>query len=469
MESLNVMSSSSNNNNNNNNMQVEEKSEDLPPGFRFHPTDEELVTYYLTKKILDGSFSGRAITEVDLNKCEPWDLPGKAKMGEKEWYFFSLRDRKYPTGLRTNRATEAGYWKTTGKDREIFNSRTSALVGMKKTLVFYKGRAPKGEKTNWVMHEYRLEGKFSYHRLPKNCKDEWVVCRIFQKNAGGKKMSTIGLMNRNPYLDMPGSPSLPSLLESPYNATNAMNDQGTPTGSIENETGTSAKADHVSCFSSAMDYNINNNNSLYNFMGHPQLQQPGTNNSDPCSSDHLSEMTKFIKLNMMLNDSRMNMNVNNMNALSNLRRDPSMIMPHTHLPFPLPPPLMFNPQIPLSSSPYNSSFNLPPHPNPSTMLRTLFTGQSSLLMDPSPSTFGALHDKTLDKTTNSNPIQWVNDTDQQPGNDQQADCAAQCLSTDHLNEDIQLNRSFDQVDQSSAAAPPVDIESFWSFRDHDSF
>lgn len=48
----------------------------LPPGFRFHPTDEELITYYLLKKVLDHTFSGRAITEVDLNKCEPWELPG---------------------------------------------------------------------------------------------------------------------------------------------------------------------------------------------------------------------------------------------------------------------------------------------------------------------------------------------------------------------------------------------------------
>ncbi|XP_073295544.1 uncharacterized protein [Primulina huaijiensis] len=155
----------------------------LPPGFRFHPTDEELITYYLSNKVSDFDFATRAIADVDFNKCEPWDLPAKASMGEKEWYFFSMRDRKYPTGLRTNRATEAGYWKTTGKDKEIFRGVDGALVGMKKTLVFYRGRAPKGEKTNWVMHEYRLESKLAL----KPTKEEWVVCRVFQKSLIMKK------------------------------------------------------------------------------------------------------------------------------------------------------------------------------------------------------------------------------------------------------------------------------------------
>ncbi|GER39751.1 NAC domain protein [Striga asiatica] len=164
----------------------EVKEEKLPAGYRFHPTDEELITCYLINKISDSNFTGRAIGDVDLNKCEPWDLPGKAKSGEKEWYFFSLRDRKYPTGVRTNRATNSGYWKTTGKDKEIYNSNTSELVGMKKTLVFYKGRAPRGEKSNWVMHEYRIHSRSSaFRNMTKQ--DEWVVCRVFQKSAGVKK------------------------------------------------------------------------------------------------------------------------------------------------------------------------------------------------------------------------------------------------------------------------------------------
>ncbi|KAL6175480.1 hypothetical protein ACLB2K_052121 [Fragaria x ananassa] len=241
----------------------EDNQIDLPPGFRFHPTDEELISQYLHKKVIDSNFGCKAIGDVDLNKSEPWDLPYKAKMGEKEWYFFCVRDKKYPTGLRTNRATEAGYWKATGKDKEIYKGKS--LVGMKKTLVFYMGRAPKGEKSNWVMHEYRLEGKFSVHNLPKSAKNEWVICRVFEKSAGGKKFHISGLPNSGSHGTETGSSGLPPLLDSaPYNGA---------------KTRPASESIYVPCFSNQesidsqinqgiVDY-INNNNPLFSVSSNP--------------------------------------------------------------------------------------------------------------------------------------------------------------------------------------------------------
>lgn len=92
---------------------------------------------------------------------------GKAAFGDQEWYFFSPRDRKYPNGARPNRAAISGYWKATGTDKPILTSDGNHRVGVKKALVFYGGKPPKGVKTNWIMHEYRLaDNSFNSNSKP---------------------------------------------------------------------------------------------------------------------------------------------------------------------------------------------------------------------------------------------------------------------------------------------------------------
>ncbi|XP_016471465.1 NAC domain-containing protein 17 [Nicotiana tabacum] len=157
----------------------------FPPGFRFHPTDEELVVYYLKRKICRRRILLDAIAETDVYKWDPEDLPdlSKLKTGDRQWFFFSPRDRKYPNGARSNRATKHGYWKATGKDRII--TCNSRAVGVKKTLVFYKGRAPVGERTDWVMHEYTMDEEEL--KRCENAQDYYALYKVFKKSGPGPK------------------------------------------------------------------------------------------------------------------------------------------------------------------------------------------------------------------------------------------------------------------------------------------
>ncbi|KAG0543695.1 hypothetical protein BDA96_02G210900 [Sorghum bicolor] len=166
---------------------MDKSDEVLLPGFRFHPTDEELISFYLKRKIQQKPVSIELIRQLDIYKYDPWDLPKLASTGEKEWYFYCPRDRKYRNSARPNRVTGAGFWKATGTDRPVYSSEGTKCIGLKKSLVFYKGRAARGIKTDWMMHEYRLPSLNDPSR-PKTPKDKnipandaWAICRIFKK------------------------------------------------------------------------------------------------------------------------------------------------------------------------------------------------------------------------------------------------------------------------------------------------
>jgi len=188
-----------------------------PPGFRFSPTDEELVLYFLKRRIVSGRPSPY-VADIDVYKSHPSHLPGTRPLsphppinriacripsgglliwtrrcctaersalqtGDRQWFFFSRMDRKYPNGSRASRTTGDGYWKATGKDRFICGG--GRAVGNKKTLVYHHGRAPRGERTDWVMHEYTLLAD----ALPPAAqgRESYALYKLFQKSGAGPK------------------------------------------------------------------------------------------------------------------------------------------------------------------------------------------------------------------------------------------------------------------------------------------
>ncbi|KAG8057340.1 hypothetical protein GUJ93_ZPchr0002g23656 [Zizania palustris] len=179
----------------------------LPPGFRFHPTDEELVVQYLSRKALARPLPAAVIPDIhDAAVLDPWDLPGA---GEGEAYFFCFRQAPASGrkggggGGGCRRRAGTGYWKPTGTEKPVFlrgfgcgGSKHQQLVGFKTTLAFHRAKPP--SRTGWVMHEYRLaaaaaaaaaaeQTNTGNHSCMAQAGGEWVVRRIFLKNGSSRR------------------------------------------------------------------------------------------------------------------------------------------------------------------------------------------------------------------------------------------------------------------------------------------
>ncbi|KAJ4970424.1 hypothetical protein NE237_003523 [Protea cynaroides] len=161
--------------------------DNLPLGFRFYPTEEELITFYLRNK-LEGTRPDldRVIPVFDIYEMDPWQLPQLSgelcRADPEQWFFFSPRQAREARGGRPNRITSAGYWKTTGSPGYSYSSGNQ-IIGMKKTMVFYKGRAPSGKKTEWKMNEYRaiLGASTTSSATTPNpiLRHEYSLCRVY--------------------------------------------------------------------------------------------------------------------------------------------------------------------------------------------------------------------------------------------------------------------------------------------------
>ncbi|KAG6604339.1 NAC domain-containing protein 90, partial [Cucurbita argyrosperma subsp. sororia] len=183
----------------------------LPPGFRFYPTEEELVSFYLFHKLQGGTQDliralDQTIPLLNIYLFNPWDLPQFAgevcKRDEEQWFFFIPRQESEARGGRPKRVTANGYWKATGSPTYVYSSNTHRSIGVKRSMVFYNGRAPKGTKTQWKMNEYKLIG---YPKLS--------LCRIYKKS---KSLRAFDRRPQPPPLEAPIPPK--KCLETQHNA-----------------------------------------------------------------------------------------------------------------------------------------------------------------------------------------------------------------------------------------------------------
>ncbi|PON97178.1 NAC domain containing protein [Trema orientale] len=155
-------------------------SDTMPKWFRFHLTDEEIITHLMLKGEGMDSQLDPYIPEVDTATGTLHNY--LLKLDNKEWLFLYRPDYKYSNSNRSKRKTKTGFWKKTGKERE-----TKDCVGRKRHLVFHKGSTP-GKGTGWVIHEY-------YYPQPhidfRHQKPACVICRLkYNARKKGRKADT---------------------------------------------------------------------------------------------------------------------------------------------------------------------------------------------------------------------------------------------------------------------------------------
>lgn len=162
----------------------------LPPGFRFDPTDEELVAHFLYRRANCLPCYPNIIPDLHLSDFDPWELMNygsNALLSYNKWYFYSPMMSNNTEEDRIT--TKNGYWKEVGFYEEISSDSDCKRVGSKKYLVFfYVGGhelSPGGIRTNWVMEVYQLCNQSKTRRTRRKPDvNQWVICRVQEVKNG---------------------------------------------------------------------------------------------------------------------------------------------------------------------------------------------------------------------------------------------------------------------------------------------
>ncbi|XP_059624537.1 NAC domain-containing protein 104-like [Cornus florida] len=159
----------------------------VPSGYRFLPTEEELLGYYLNSKVysdpMNNNLNNVIPDHYDVFHTIPEDLPGDRR---DKRYFFVRSSEANKLNIISNSGGECGgYWEAIGTEEDIeVVYKGKQVHAMKRLLVFYRET---DLPTPWIMHEYHLV--HSDDSIPNStkkysrAKDDWVVCVIREKKS----------------------------------------------------------------------------------------------------------------------------------------------------------------------------------------------------------------------------------------------------------------------------------------------
>ncbi|KAE8730836.1 Ribosomal protein L12/ ATP-dependent Clp protease adaptor protein ClpS family protein [Hibiscus syriacus] len=152
----------------------------VPTGFRFCPTDEELIEILHHKasgNTATGSFD--FIIERNLYDLDPKDLnwnESSVRLNKNERYYYCRRESD------SREVMGRGWWKATSHVKVIL-STNGDLMGYKRPLTFHRFKDDNQRnrkaaiKTDWIMHEYGLQS------VPS----DWRLCKIKYKGKDNLK------------------------------------------------------------------------------------------------------------------------------------------------------------------------------------------------------------------------------------------------------------------------------------------
>lgn len=165
----------------------------LPIGFRFRPTDEELLVHYLSRKIFSMPLPALIIPEIlDVFDSFASDLPGDLR--EKRYFFSKSNGDIDSNGCSRMISGKdcSGYWKAVGQSQLIMvpisdsaiseRQQHRLLLGMKKALRFYQTTRSGCLRTRWIMHQYSLVTISSSDQNVNMMQvGDWSIFRVYQK------------------------------------------------------------------------------------------------------------------------------------------------------------------------------------------------------------------------------------------------------------------------------------------------